>query len=312
MRAVQYDAYGDAGVLHVSEVPEPKARRGGVLVDVEAAALNPKDVLIRKGKFRPLSRGAFPRCCGYDFAGRISDSGQPVFGMVNGMLGRTCAERIFVPDDELAYRPPELSAVEGASLPLAGLTALQALRDDGLLQSGQHTAINGASGGVGTLAIQIAKALGAQVTAICSKKNEELCTSLGADRVLPYDEVDDVLAELSGVDVFFDVFGNRSLGEVAGALAHHATFVSTVPSKRLIGEVARSVLSRRKAKLVLVRSRRRDLDQLARWVVESKLKPVVDRTYPLEDIADAHRYLETRRARGKVVVSVGRPMNVDP
>lgn len=303
MRAVLYDRYGRADVLRVGEVEAPRVRRGGVLVDVEAAALNPKDVIVRRGKFRLFTRGPFPRSCGYDFAGTEVETSRPVFGMINGMLGHTCAERVFVPNDELADKPPSLGMAEAASIPLAGLTALQALRDDGGLNSGQHAVINGASGGVGTLAVQIAKALGATVTAICSKKNEALVTSLGADRVLPYDEVDP-LAELSNVDVFFDVFGNRSLAQTRNCLARPGRYVSTVPAPKLFGEIATSALRRRQAKLVVVKSRRADLEVLAGWVEDGRLAPVVDRTYILDEIADAHRYIETKRARGKVVMSV--------
>ena len=209
MRAALYDRFGGPDVLRIGEASEPR----GAVVEVVAAALNPKDVLMRKGKFSFFVRGAFPRSCGYDFAGTLA--GRDVFGMVNGMLGRTCAERVAVEPDEHFDKPAALDFAEAASLPLAGQTALQALRDDGGLRRDQHAVVNGASGGVGTLAIQIAKALGARVTTISSQKNVELCTSLGADRALAYDEGDPI-AELADVDVFFDVGSHLCLVPARG------------------------------------------------------------------------------------------------
>ncbi|MEQ8980837.1 MAG: NAD(P)-dependent alcohol dehydrogenase [Deltaproteobacteria bacterium] len=298
MRAVLYDRFGDPRVLRIGETAEPS---GACVVDVTAAALNPKDVLMRKGKFSTFVRAPFPRLCGYDFAGQLD--GREVFGMINGMLGRTCAERVAVDADELADRPSALTPEPAASIPLAGQTALQALRDDGGLKRGQHAVINGASGGVGTLAIQIAKALGARVTSITSAKNRELCTELGADEALAYDETDP-LANLRDVDVFFDVFGNRSLADVRPGLARRATLVSTVPNPRVMLEVARTVLSQQRTKLVVVKSRRRDLELLAGWADDGALKAVVDRTYAMEEIAEAHRHIESKRTRGKVVVRI--------
>ena len=299
MRAALYDRFGGPDVLRIGEASEPR----GAVVEVVAAALNPKDVLMRKGKFSFFVRGAFPRSCGYDFAGTLA--GRDVFGMVNGMLGRTCAERVAVEPDEHFDKPAALDFAEAASLPLAGQTALQALRDDGGLRRDQHAVVNGASGGVGTLAIQIAKALGARVTTISSQKNVELCTSLGADRALAYDEGDPI-AELADVDVFFDVFGNRTLDAVRPCLSKRATLVSTIPSPRVVLDVGRTVLSKQRTKLVVVRSRRRDLETLAGWADDGRLRPVLDQRYALGSIADAHRHIETKRTRGKVVVLVAR------
>lgn len=293
-----YDRFGGPEVLRIGETAEPS---GPLVVDVTAAALNPKDVLMRKGKFSTFVRGPFPRMCGYDFAGHTG--GREVFGMINGMLGRTCAERVAVDPDELADKPKSCDFEGAASLPLAGQTALQALRDDGGLDRGRHAVINGASGGVGTLAIQIAKALGARVTTISSKRNVELCDSLGADLTLAYDDGDPI-AVLSDVDVFFDVFGNRSLDAVRRCLTKRATLVSTVPNPRVLLEVARTTFSRQRTKLVVVRSRRADLEVLAGWVDDGALRPVVDQTHPLESIAEAHRHIETKRSRGKVVVRI--------
>ncbi len=298
MRAALYDHFGGPEVLRIGETAEPS---GAKVVDVMAAALNPKDVLMRKGKFSTFVRGPFPRLCGYDFAGEFD--GREVFGMVNGMLGRTCAERVAVDDDEFTDKPAKLDFEEAASLPLAGQTALQALRDDGGLRRDQHAVINGASGGVGTLAIQIAKALGARVTTISSQKNTELCASLGADEALAYDGADPIAA-LANVDVFFDVFGNRTLEAVRRCLSPRATLVSTVPNPRVLLEVARTTFSKQRTKLVVVRSNRADLETLAGWADDGRLRPVIDQRYELDAIADAHRHIESKRTRGKVTITI--------
>ena len=223
--------------------------------------------------------------------------------MVNGMLGRTCSDLVAVSSQELATKPQGLSFAEAASVPLAALTALQALRDQGRLEAGSSVIINGASGGVGTQAIQIAKTMGAEVKAVCSSRNEDFCRSLGADHVLSYDRLDP-LEGLSGVDLFFDVFGNRSFGRVRDSLSSGGRYVTTVPKPRILLDRLRTVLGPQGASMVVVHSNRQDLELVGGWLEDGKLRPVIDRILPLSEIAEGHRYLQTKRARGKVVVSI--------
>jgi NADPH:quinone reductase-like Zn-dependent oxidoreductase len=223
--------------------------------------------------------------------------------MQNGFDPRAAAEHVSVPATELAPKPQTLDFAEAASLPLAGLTALQALRDDGDVQPGHHVVIRGASGGVGTLAVQIARALGAHVTGICSAKNRPLVEGLGADAVRAYDE-GDPLGGLASVDVFFDVFGDLGFPRARRVLAPEGVYVCTLPRFQTARDVALALFSRQSARLVVVRSNRADLEVLARWVDDGRLRPVIDSTFPLEDIGAAHRRLETRRCRGKVVIDV--------
>lgn len=312
MRALVYDRFGPPDVLHVAEVDAPVARRGEVLVRVGAAALNPKDVLIRKGKFSWVAGRRFPKIPGYDFAGTVEDvgphvhglsRGQPVYGMINGWSAGACAELVSVPAGELAAMPERLSVVEAAAVPLAALTALQALRDEARITAGARVVVNGASGGVGTFAVQIAKRLGARVTAVCSRRNAELVTSLGADDVLPYDEGD--VRELKGeVHAFFDVFGNQPYPKVRHLLSRRGRFVTTIPRPAAVARDVATRLSLRSARLVVVKSRARDLDLLRSWIDAGVLRPVVDRSLPLERGAEAAAYLETKRARGKVVLTL--------
>lgn len=309
MRGVVYERYGPPEVLEVRELDSPVPGPGEVLVDVIAAALNPKDSLVRKGKFRRVTGQRFPRRLGYDFAGVVHTgsatlpAGTPVFGMLNGWTGGTVAEQVCVPVNELALKPERLDFEQAAALPLAALTALQALRDEARVQPGQRVLINGASGGVGVFAIQVARLLGAQVTTTSSARNLELCRSLGSHETWDY-AARDAFAPGGGFDVIFDVFGNRSFSRARPALARRGTYVTTVPG---VATVALHLLTRwlpRRARLVVVRSNRADLEQLARWAGEGQLVPVIDRVVPLAETAAGQAHVETKRARGKVVVRV--------
>ncbi|MEN0064623.1 MAG: NAD(P)-dependent alcohol dehydrogenase [Myxococcota bacterium] len=308
MKASVYHRYGPADELEVRDVPVPSPRSGAVRVQVHAAGLNPKDVLIRKGRMRWMSRGPFPRVPGYDVAGVTLDpwegqpEGMPVYGMIQSQRGGACAEVAVLRPRELARMPRGLSFADAAGLPLAGLTALQALRDELDVRPGHHVLINGASGGVGTLAVQIARALGADVTAVCSGRNAELVRSLGANRVLDYTQTDP--RRERGLDQVFDVFGNLGWPAARRMLSPKGRFCTTIPR---LSHVARGVLRRvglHRAALVIVQSHTRDLEQLAAWIEAGTLRPVVDRVVSLDEASAGHRHLETRRAKGKVVVSI--------
>lgn len=312
MRAVLYDRYGSADELALREVPTPEPTKGCVRVKVHAAALNPKDSFVRKGRFRPLTGSSFPKGLGYDFAGIVDALGpeaprewlgSSVFGMKNGFAGTTAAEYTIVPLEELARMPAGLSFEEAASVPLAGLTALQALRDEGSVRSGSRVLVHGASGGVGVHAIQIARELGAHVTTTSSARNREHCRHLGSHETLDY-AVDGGLEVAGRYDCVFDVFGNLSFSRVRSALARGGVYVSTVPGVGVVTDRLASMLSTKRARLVVVRSNRADLDVLAGYIANHRLRPIVDRMFPLGEAAAAQRYIETKRARGKVVLRV--------
>lgn len=308
MKAVVYHQYGQPDVLRIEEVAEPKPKRGHTRVRVHAAALNPKDILVRKGKMKWLVGRALPRTPGYDFAGVTLDdlpglpAGSEVFGMIQSHKAGGCAQMVRVSGQELAIKPSALTMAEAASLPLAALTALQALRDELCVQPGERILLNGASGGVGTMAVQIANQLGAHTIAVCSSRNRELVTSLGANEVLDYTERD--VLDVRDLDVFFDIFGNYPWPKPVKTLRGGGRFCSTVPSP---GAITYGVLKRLKlhrAALVVVQSRSKDLRQLASWVDSGALRPVVDRVFEMEQTQQAHAYIETKRARGKVVLTI--------
>lgn len=315
MRVIEYDRFGGPEVLVVRERTLPAPRAGEVRIAVRAAALNPKDLLIRAGKFAWLGGYRFPKRSGYDWSGEAEAvgpgvegirEGDALFGMVQSWQAGACADGVVARADELAAKPKNLTWEEAAALPLASLTALQALRDVAGARKGQRVIINGASGGVGGLAVQLAKVLGLAVSTATSPKNFELVRGLGAEQTLDYADLGAALAGQTW-DIFFDVFGNRSLSFAKPYLAPGGRYVSTIPKPALLWEVGRTLLSSKRAKLIVVRSRRADLELVASYVDQGLLKPILDSVFPLSDVVLAHQRLATRRARGKVVLVCGEP-----
>jgi len=304
-RAWSFDRYGDLEVLSVRELPLAEPARPGfgeVLVRVRAAALNPKDSFVRKGRFRALSGRRFPKRVGVDFAGEVVSGvgfarGDRVYGALEEVtyLRGTVAEHIVARAREVARMPASLSFEEAAALPLVSLTSLQALR--GIVTSGDRVLLHGASGGVGTVAIQIAKVLGAHVTTTSSPTNFALCRELGADETLDY-KTDAPLAR--SYHAIFDIFGNLSFDRVRRAL--DGTYVTTVPSPRIAIDTARTLFGKQRARLIVVRSRREDLDTISSLVEQGRLRPVIDRVVSFADAVEGMRHLESKHARGKIVV----------
>jgi NADPH:quinone reductase-like Zn-dependent oxidoreductase len=311
MRAVVIDRYGGPEVLRLGTVPRPVPTRRQVLVRTRFIGVNPKDVVVRKGKFQIATGKKFPLIVGHDIAGEVVEAGLScefadgdlVYGMINDRAGRAYAEYAAVDCRQLAKAPSSIELRVAAAVPLASQTALQALRDNAQVKPGQNVLINGASGGVGVFAVQIAKILGANVTAVCSHRNVELVSELGADRVIDYTKTD--LVDLDErFDAIFDVFGNYCFDQLKHLLAPRGTYVHTIPSSRIFKDVARTFVRRQRAKLVIVRSRREQLDWVRQQIDAGSLRVVVDRSFSLNDVAEAHRYMETKRARGKVVLEV--------
>lgn len=316
-RVIEYDSYGPADVLVKRNKPIPEvlgARQ--LLIRVIAASVNPKDTFVRKGRFRMMTGDTFPRRVGFDFAGvveQVGDEatdvavGSAVFGMLNGWDGGACADWVLASVDEIAPMPANLSFAKAAAVPLAALTALQALRNIGEVTAGKSLCVNGASGGVGLFAVQIAKALGATVTAVASGANEALCREAGADAFVDYSSRDPFGSGHAPFDVVFDVFGSRSLAEATLALSEHGIYVSTVPSPQIMQDVAATSGSHeRRARLVVVEANRADLLILADMATRGQLRPHLDATYALDAVSDAHRHVEGKHTRGKVVVSMER------
>ena len=327
MKAVRYHRYGGPDVLELQEVDTPAAGDGEVLVRIRAASVNPLDWHFMRGApylVRAMAGLSRPKPSasrlGADMAGTVEAVGQNVTGfqpgdeVFGGLEERgTLAEYISVRADAVVLQKPAgLTFEQAAAVPVAAFTALQALRDKGRVQSGQKVLINGASGGVGTFAVQIAKALGAEVTGVCSTANVGMVASIGADHVVDYTREDFTRAERR-YDLLIDIAGNRSLAETRRVLAPKGALVLVGgPNKgRWIGPFGRTIrmllqspaVSQRMVSF-LAHQNRDDLAVLRELLDAGKVTPVIDRAYRLNQVAEAVRYLETGHARGKVVITV--------
>ncbi len=322
MKAVVQRGYGPPEVLEYTDVGRPLVGDGDVLVGVRAASVHPGDYFVMTG-VPSIVRLAFglrrPRhpIPGRDLAGVVAAVGKDVSDLQPGeeVFGwsttGTLAEYACVPADQLVRIPPNLSAGQAAAVPTSGITALQALRDIAHVQPGQAVLVTGASGGVGTFAVQIAKALGAEVTGVCSTRNMELVRSVGADHIIDYTRTDFTRMGLR-YDVIFDSVEAQSLSEVRRALTPTGTLIPNSgrggrwvgPLGRVVKARARSVFTRQTLRPFTSFEKRQDLLDLAELLEAAQLTPVIDRTYPLSAAADALRYVGAGHTRGKVVITV--------
>lgn len=322
VQAVVYCDYGSPEVLRLEEVEKPVPGDSQLLVRVRAAAVNPLDWHYMRGTpyvgrlGMGLRKPEVTRL-GVDFAGTVEavganvtrfKPGDEVFG---GRMG-AFAQYVTVREDRAVVpKPRNVTFEQAAAVPVAAVTALQALRDQGGLRAGQKVLINGASGGVGTFAVQLAKAFGAEVTGVCSTRNVELVRSIGADRVIDYTKAD-FTRSADRYDLVIDNVGNRSLSEVRRILKPEGRYVMVGgPSGRWINPFPRvlqmfvlSPLVGQDMRFFLAELNQQDLTIVRDLIEAGKVTPVIDRRYPLRDIREAIAYLETGRARGKVVVTV--------
>jgi NADPH:quinone reductase-like Zn-dependent oxidoreductase len=215
------------------------------------------------------------------------------------------AEFMAIPESLVVKKPKNLTLEEAASVPAVALTALQGLRDQAHIKLGQDVLVNGASGGVGLFAVQIAKALGAgRVTGVCSAANADLVRGLGADEVIDY-RTTDFTTQAARYHIVYDCVASRTFGECKKVLHDGGFYVNTGASPAFFLQMALAVFSSRKPKAIIVKSNGDDLDQVRRWIEEGKVKTIVDRTFPLDQIKEAHAYSATGRVKGKIVLSVG-------
>jgi NADPH:quinone reductase-like Zn-dependent oxidoreductase len=315
MKAIVQDTFGSPDVLRLEEVDEPEVGPDDVLVRVRAASVNPADWHAMRGSpwfARPMFGMLRPkqRTPGIDVSGvveavgaNVTDfhPGDEIFGARNGSLAELVSGgKNFIP------KPEALSFEQAGSVAIAGCTALQALRDKARLKPGQRVLVNGAAGGVGTFAVQIAKSMGAHVTGVCSTRNVELVRSLGADEVVDY-STDDFTRSGRQYDVIVDLVGNKSTSEIRRALTPKGTAVLIGGEGRLLAMLAPLVVApfvSQRLVTFIAKITKDDLAALSELAQAGKLTPVVDRTYPLGEAPEAIRYLETGHARGKVVVTV--------
>jgi NADPH:quinone reductase-like Zn-dependent oxidoreductase len=323
VKAIVQDAYGSADVLELRDIDKPEVGDNEVLVRVHGAGVD-------RGVWHLMTGQAYLiRLAGYgvrrpknpvrgrEVAGRVEATGKDVTRFQPGdeVMGTgegSFAEYARAREDKLAPKPTNLTFVQAAAVPISASTALQAVRDKGQVQPGQKVLIIGASGGVGTFAVQLAKAFGADVTGVCSTAKVDLVRSIGADHVIDYTR-EDFAGTGQRYDLILDIGGNRSISHLRRALPAEGTLVLVggEGGGRWIGGMERQVWAlaispfvRQKLKMFVAREHYEELQVLSELIEAGKITPVIDRTYPLSQAADAIRYLEKGHARGKIVITV--------
>ena len=323
MNAIVYTEYGSPAVLQLKEVARPEPKDGELLVKVHATGLNAADRYRLAGKptivrlFTGGIRKPNETILGADVAGVVAavggevtafQPGDAVFGDLSGSGWGGLAEAVCAPASVWARIPDGVTFEQAAAAPMAAVTALQGLRDKGQLRPGQHVLIYGASGGVGTFAVQIAKALGAEVTAVCSPRNVDMARALGANHVIDYTR-EDFTQNGQRYDMILAVNGHRSLGDYRRALVPGGVYVASggamaqIFQAILLGPVL-SLGGGPRMGNVAAMPNAQDLATVSEWLRTGTIRPVIDRCYPLSETAEAFRYLEKEHARGKVVITV--------
>lgn len=322
MKAIAQDRYGSADVLELRDVDKPVVGDDDVLVRVHAAGVDAsvwhlmtgQPYLIRLGVGLRTPRS---QVRGREVAGRVEAVGRNVTRFqpgddVFGVCGGSYAEYALAKEDRLAPKPANLSYEQAAAVPVSACTALHALRDSGRLQPGQKVLVIGAGGGVGTYAVQLAKAFGADVTGVCSTSKVDLVKSIGADRVIDY-TTDDVTKGTRRFDLILDIAGNRPLSHLRRVLAPRGTLVFvggegggrlTGGMHRPVGALVRSAFTRQRLLMLISAESDTDLRDLTQLIEDGKVTPVIDRTYALGEAPEAIRQWERGHARGKLVVTI--------
>lgn len=320
MKAVVYTKYGSPEVLRIEAVETPTPEKDEVLVRVHAASLNYGDTVLISGKpfvARLMGYGVRKpkyKTPGTDIAGRVEVVGENVDlfqpgDQVFGDLGRCgfggFAEYVAVPARALTLKPVNMAYAQAAAAPQAAVVALQGLRDCGEIQAGQRVLVNGASGGIGSFAVQIAKAFGAEVTGVCSSQNVDLVYSLGADRVIDYGKDDFKKDRQNRYDLIFDIVANRPISDYMGALGPQGNYVACAfnPAALFLGPLISK--NGKQALSLSHQPNREDLVMMKELMETGKVIPVIDRCFPLIEIQAAFRYIASGRGFGKVVVTMG-------
>jgi len=323
MKAIVYTKYGPPDVLHLEEVKKPALNEDQVLVKVYAASINAGDWHMLTADFFPMRLmgvGLFkPKntILGADIAGYVEAVGRnvkqfrpgdAVFGDIFGLGSGSFAEYISVPESALALKPSNVSFEEAAAVPVAAVTALQGLRDQGHIQPGQKVLINGASGGVGMFAVQIAKAFGAEVSAVCSTRNLEMVRSSGADHIIDYTK-EDFTQNGRQYDLILAVNGYHPLSAYKSALTPRGiyVFVGGLPAQTIQSLFLGPLMSKsdgRQMTSIMKKANPKDLLFIRDLLDDGKIRPVIDECYPLSNTAEAFRYFEKGHVRGKVIITI--------
>jgi len=310
MKTVIINSYGGPEVLEYVEMADHQPGEDEVSIKVKAASVNPVDWKIRQGKLKFITGKKFPLHLGAEVSGIIEKTGSRVRGLEPGQRvfggmsyrGGGYADLAVTKADKVIILPEQIPFETGSTLAVAGITPLQAFKDMTATGPGKKVLINGASGGVGIYAVQIAKILGAEVTAVCSSRNIEFVKDLGADRVIDYTKFD-FREEKEKWDVILDAANNCTLGSTKQVLNKHGVLIKLNNSvKTIFLHLLTSFLPGKKIKLLLLRNRIENLEWIRDHIADGSLRVVIDRTFPLSAAKEAHRYSETLRAQGKIVL----------
>ena len=324
MKAMVYSKFGPPDVLELKEVAKPEPHNNEVLIKNYAASVNPAELLLLKADpllARFYSGFLKPKntILGADISGIVESVGRnikkfhigdEVFGDLSNCGWGGFAQYVCARENALALKPANLSFEEAAAVPLTAITALQGLRNKGRIHQGQKVLINGASGGVGTFAVQIARSFGTEVTGVCSTRNLDLVRSIGANHVIDYTQVD-FTRNGQYYDLIFDAVGNRSVSDYKCALTPHGicaiagfTNLSHVIWIIVQGSLVSITGSKNIGLMEMAKPNHEDLVFIKELIEAAKIKPIIDRCYPLSEVAEAFRYLEKKHARGKIVITI--------
>jgi NADPH:quinone reductase-like Zn-dependent oxidoreductase len=323
MKAIVYTEYGSPDVLHLKDVEKPVPADDEVLVKVQAVSVNVADLhLLRADPFLIRLSSGFLKpkhtILGSDIAGRVEavgsnvtqfKPGDEVFGDISACGWGGFAEYVCVRENALVLKPTNLSFEQAAAVPMAAVTALQGIRHAGQMRPGHKALINGASGGVGTFAVQLAKSFGAEVTAVCSTRNLETARSIGADHVIDYTQ-EDFATNGQQYDLILAANGDRSISDYKRALSPTGVYVQTggsmsqMTQAMIQGPWISMTGSKKMGNMGVAKPNQKDLAFMKELLESGKVRPVIDRCYPLNEVPEALRYLEAGHARGKVVITV--------
>ena len=313
MKAAVIYEYGGPDVFRYEEIPQPEIQEDEVLVEVHAASVNPVDWKQRKGNHKLFLKARFPIVPGYDISGRIfkcgSDvtnfkDGDQIFCRLTNRFGGAFAEYAKARESSLSLIPENMDHIHAAAIPMAGQTALQALRDKGRIKPGQKILIIGAAGGVGHYALQLAKIFGGETTAVCSSRHEKLLALLKPDHHIDYNK-EDYLAGNKLYDIIFDAAGVKTFLSCKKILATEGIYITVLPRpKLLVHKIIALFTKGKKVRSLLQKSQGSDLEVLKKLVEEEKLISVIDSIHPLDKVSEAHRRAESYSTDGKIIIKV--------
>jgi len=312
MKAAVYNRYGDPDIIEIKDIDDPKPGSNDVLIRMHAVSVNPVDWKVVKGNLKMITGKKFPKFIGIEGAGVVEEIGDDVSGIYKGQHvfvgldyhGGACAELVCANFTKVIPVDDSLSFEEASTMAIAGITALQGLRDKGNIQPGMDVLINGASGGVGTYAVQIARYFGADVTGVCSKSNFELVRNLGATEIIDYHS-EDFTMKNKKYDIIFDTIGNLNFCKVRKVMKKKAVYVNISPSAILfLTSFITRLFPGRKSKAFMINPDHKDLKEVMNLIVSKKIKVVIDRIFLFNETAKAFEYSSTERAKGKIIIKI--------